>query len=58
MFTDMVSQGASRIHFESLRKQIIKCLALVEAIIDFSEGEDLEDGILDDGKLVYIEYVC
>lgn len=44
-------KGASRLRFEHFREQTVKSLALIEAIIDFSEGEDLEDGILTDGSL-------
>jgi hypothetical protein len=34
-----------------LRQQIIHCLAQVEALIDFAEGEDIEDGVYDRGNL-------
>ncbi|KAF9440970.1 hypothetical protein P691DRAFT_780855 [Macrolepiota fuliginosa MF-IS2] len=33
--------------FDDLRNRIIHCLAQVEAPIDFSEGEDLEQGVYD-----------
>jgi tRNA modification GTPase len=32
-----------------LREEIIRCLALVEALIDFGEGEDIEEGVLEEG---------
>lgn len=32
-----------------MRNEVIKCLALVEALIDFGEGEDIEEGIYDQG---------
>lgn len=32
-----------------LREEVIKSLALLEALIDFGEGEDLEEGIYDQG---------
>lgn len=34
---------------DNLRKDVIKCLALLEALIDFGEGEDLEEGVYDQG---------
>ncbi|CCM04020.1 uncharacterized protein FIBRA_06177 [Fibroporia radiculosa] len=46
----MAAGGASRNRLERLRQQIIKCLSLVEALIDFSEDEDIEDGVFDKGK--------
>lgn len=33
-----------------LRNEIIRCLALVEALIDFGEGEDIEEGVYDRGS--------
>lgn len=39
---------------DNLREDVIKCLALLEALIDFGEGEDLEEGIYDQGlSLLY-----
>jgi len=32
-----------------LREEIIGCLALVEALIDFGEGEDIEEGVFEEG---------
>lgn len=29
---------------------IIRCLALVEALIDFGEGEAIEDGVFSQGR--------
>lgn len=34
---------------DHLREDVIKCLALLEALIDFGEGEDLEEGVYDQG---------
>ncbi|KAJ7067919.1 hypothetical protein C8F01DRAFT_979742 [Mycena amicta] len=42
--------GATSARFEQLRKDIIRCLAKVEALIDFSEGEDIEDGVYEDAR--------
>lgn len=36
--------------YKEWRHKIIKCLANVEAFIDFSEDENLEDNILDEGS--------
>ena len=35
---------------DNLRKDVVKCLALLEALIDFGEGEDLEEGVYDQGS--------
>ncbi|KAI0751256.1 tRNA modification GTPase TrmE [Daedaleopsis nitida] len=37
--------GATRTRLEQLRNEIIQSLALVEALIDFGEGEDIEEGV-------------
>jgi len=38
-----------RKEFHVLREEIVRCLALVEALIDFGEGEDIEEGVFDEG---------
>ena len=35
--------------FHALREEVIACLALVEALIDFGEGEEIEEGVLAQG---------
>jgi tRNA modification GTPase len=35
---------------DNLREDVIKCLALLEALIDFGEGEDLEEDVYDQGS--------
>jgi len=45
-------QGEARTEFNALREEIIGCLALVEALIDFGEGEDIEEGVLEEGPSV------
>ncbi|KAF7982307.1 hypothetical protein HWV62_28988 [Athelia sp. TMB] len=42
--------GAARARFEELRASIIKCLAMIEAIIDFGEGEDIEEGVYEQAR--------
>ncbi|KAG8930661.1 mitochondrial splicing system protein [Tulasnella sp. 418] len=42
--------GTTRRRFESIREQIIRNLAFVEAIIDFGEGEEIEDGVWEQSK--------
>ncbi|KAG8970369.1 mitochondrial splicing system protein, partial [Tulasnella sp. 427] len=37
--------GAMRKKYDELRERIIYCQAMVEAIIDFGEGEEIEDGV-------------
>lgn len=43
-------QGSLSFVYKEWRKKIIKCLANVEAYIDFYEEENLEDDILDQGN--------
>jgi tRNA modification GTPase len=42
-------QGEARTEFYALREEIVGCLALVEALIDFGEGEDIEEGVFEEG---------
>lgn len=42
-------QGGLKHLYESWRTQLIKNMALVEAIIDFGEDEGIEDDIIDKG---------
>ncbi|KIM83976.1 hypothetical protein PILCRDRAFT_421153 [Piloderma croceum F 1598] len=42
--------GTTRARFEELRGGIIKCLSLLEALIDFGEGEDIEEGVYDQAR--------
>ncbi|PIL36674.1 hypothetical protein GSI_00363 [Ganoderma sinense ZZ0214-1] len=44
--------GATRARLETLRNEVIQCLALVEALIDFGEGEDIEEGVYDQGEIM------
>lgn len=39
-----------RARYDDLRAGIISCLANVEALIDFGEGEDFEDGVYEQGS--------
>ncbi|KAG6867754.1 hypothetical protein C0993_011634 [Termitomyces sp. T159_Od127] len=39
--------GSARAQYADLRSGIIGCLANVEALIDFGEGEDIEEGVYD-----------
>ncbi|KAI1793014.1 tRNA modification GTPase TrmE [Ganoderma leucocontextum] len=43
--------GTTRARLETLRNEIIQCLALVEALIDFGEGEDIEEGVYDQARV-------
>ncbi|KAF9468779.1 tRNA modification GTPase TrmE, partial [Collybia nuda] len=43
--------GIVKAQFDELRSGIIRCLANVEALIDFGEGEDIEDGVYDHARL-------
>ncbi|KAI0676751.1 tRNA modification GTPase TrmE [Trametes maxima] len=44
------AEGATRARLERLRDEIIQCMALVEALIDFGEGEDIEEGVYDQAR--------
>jgi hypothetical protein len=47
-------QGEARKEFIALRlrEYIIGCLALIEALINFGEGEEIEEGVFDEGTSV------
>jgi tRNA U34 5-carboxymethylaminomethyl modifying GTPase MnmE/TrmE len=42
-------QGEARNEFVALREDIVGCLALVEALIDFGEGEEIERDVIEEG---------
>ncbi|KAL1755296.1 hypothetical protein FB107DRAFT_213825 [Schizophyllum commune] len=44
------ARGSNRALYEDLRNRAIHCLAQVEALIDFGEGDDIEDGVLDQAR--------
>lgn len=44
------ADGSLRHQYESWRQQLIKCMALTEAVIDFGEDENIEDHVLADGQ--------
>ncbi|KAI9063440.1 tRNA modification GTPase TrmE [Trametes sanguinea] len=44
------AEGATRARLEQLRTEIIQCMALVEALIDFGEGEDIEEGVYEQAR--------
>jgi tRNA modification GTPase len=46
------ASGATTKVYDALRADIIRCLAMVEALIDFGEGEDLEDGVFADARVL------
>ena len=50
-------QGEARAEFYALREEIVGCLALVEALIDFGEGEDIEEGVFEEGQSIRLS-VC
>ena len=45
-----LTQGSSRNRLKEIRTSIIKAMAMVEALIDFGEGDNIEDGVYDNGK--------
>ena len=46
-------QGKVKDEMDQIRREVIKCLALVEALIDFGEGEDIEEGTYDQGTPIF-----
>jgi hypothetical protein len=46
------AQGEARKEFGALREDIVGCLSLVEALIDFGEGEEIEEGVFEEGACV------
>ncbi|KAI0829337.1 tRNA modification GTPase TrmE [Trametes gibbosa] len=44
------AEGATRARLEQLRNEIIQCMALVEALIDFGEGENIEEGVYEQAR--------
>ncbi|RXW20030.1 hypothetical protein EST38_g5821 [Candolleomyces aberdarensis] len=44
------AEGATKQKFDELRAGIISALAKVEALIDFGEGEEIEEGVYEDAK--------
>lgn len=58
-------QGSLSAVYKKWRQQICKCLANVEAYIDFYEEENLEDNILEQGSILFnyslssnVEFKC
>ncbi|KAJ2936356.1 hypothetical protein H1R20_g736, partial [Candolleomyces eurysporus] len=45
------AEGVTKQKFDKLRADIISSLAQVEALIDFREGEEIEEGVYKDAKL-------
>ncbi|KAL0089164.1 tRNA modification GTPase TrmE [Phycomyces blakesleeanus] len=41
------AEGGLRIPYDSWREDIIRCMATTEAVIDFGEDEQIEEGVLD-----------
>jgi len=44
-------QGEARKEFVALREDIVGCLAIVEALIDFGD-EEIEEGVFEEGTCV------
>lgn len=42
--------GCVSAQFDELRSRIIRCLAKVEALIDFGEGDDIEEGVYEQSQ--------
>ena len=49
--SEIYIQGVTRAQYDELRSSIICCLANIEALIDFGEGEDLEEGVYEQGSV-------
>lgn len=50
---DQMAGTLSRV-YKSWRENIMKSLANVEAYIDFSEEENVEDNVLDEGNYIFL----
>ncbi|KAL5527216.1 hypothetical protein ACEPAG_6007 [Sanghuangporus baumii] len=46
------ARGSARAKFETIRGEIIRAMAMTEALIDFGEGEDLEEGVFDQARQI------
>ncbi|KAI0334883.1 tRNA modification GTPase TrmE [Cubamyces sp. BRFM 1775] len=44
------AEGATRARLDKLRNETIQCMALIEALIDFGEGEEIEEGIYEQAR--------
>ena len=51
----LILKGGLKILYENWRKQLIENTAFLEAIIDFGEDENIEDGVLERGKIVKLK---
>ncbi|KAL0949053.1 hypothetical protein HGRIS_009146 [Hohenbuehelia grisea] len=54
----MAARGASRNQYDILRNNTIHCLAMIEALIDFGEGEDIEEGVYERGRFLSDRKAC
>jgi tRNA modification GTPase len=43
------AQGATSAVYARFQEDVVHCLAMLEAVIDFGEGKELEDGVLAEG---------
>jgi hypothetical protein len=50
-------QGEARAEFYVLCEEIVGCLVLVEVLIDFGEGEDIEEGVFEEGPFVCLPFL-
>ncbi|KAI7889445.1 tRNA modification GTPase TrmE [Mucor mucedo] len=41
------AEGGLRVPYENWREKIVKCMATTEAVIDFGEDENIEEGVMD-----------
>ncbi|KAG2235861.1 hypothetical protein INT48_008164 [Thamnidium elegans] len=41
------AEGGLRVPYETWREKLIKCMATTEAVIDFGEDENIEEGVMD-----------
>lgn len=46
-----LNQGGLKNLYETWRTQLIKSMALIEALIDFGEDENIEDDVYDNGMV-------
>lgn len=49
------AEGGLRVPYENWREKIVKCMATTEAVIDFGEDENIEEGVMDQVVIDVIE---
>jgi tRNA modification GTPase len=51
------AEGGLRKTYDNWREKIIRAMATTEAVIDFGEDENIEEGVMDQGKAPSVEHL-